>query len=154
MNGKLAIKQEIEETLTHHSIQIPTLSRPEFNKVLRDKFVVKGREDQPDVFQEEDEPAARMDLLSERVGIEVGHANLIGIDLLKFQVFSSSAVDQIDIGIYVTTAKSFRKNMRTEFAQNWDGSLSFEKVVRYLPQFKSAIQVPIYVLIIDRGLQR
>jgi hypothetical protein len=41
LNGKRAIKQEIEETLTHHSIQIPTLSRPEFNKVLRDKFVGK-----------------------------------------------------------------------------------------------------------------
>ena len=41
--------------------------------------------------------------------------------------------------------------MRTEFDQNWDGSLNFEKVVRYLPQFKSAIQVPIYVLGIDIG---
>ena len=58
---------------------------------------------------------------------------------------------QIDIGICVTTTKSFQKNMRTEFAQNWDGSLSFEKMVRYLPQFKSAIQVPIDVLIIDIG---
>jgi restriction endonuclease BglII len=51
----------------------------------------------------------------------------------------------------VTTTKSFQKKMRAEFAQNWDGSLNFEKVVRYLPQFKSAIQVPIYVLGIDIG---
>jgi hypothetical protein len=62
-------------------------------------------------------------------------------------------VDQIDIGIYVTTTKSFQKNLRTEFAQNWDGILNFEKVMRYLPQFKSAIQVPIYVFGIDRGLR-
>ena len=62
-------------------------------------------------------------------------------------------MDQIDIGISVTTTKSFQKNLRTEFAKNWDGSLSFEKVVQYLPQFKSAIQVPIYVLGIDRGLR-
>jgi hypothetical protein len=72
LNSKLAIKQEIEEALTHPSIQIPTLSRPEFNKVLRDKFIGKGREDQPDVFQGEDEPSARKDFLKERVGIEVG----------------------------------------------------------------------------------
>jgi len=86
LNGKLAIKQEIEETLTHHSIQIPTLSRPEFNKVLRNKFIGKGCEDQPAVFQGEDEPSARMDFLKERVGIEVGfgHASFIEIDLLKF----------------------------------------------------------------------
>lgn len=121
MNGTRAIKQEIEETLTHHSIQIPTLSRPEFNKVLRDKFVGKEWEDRPDAFQGEDELSARMDLLKARVGIKVrfGHASLIGIDLLKFQVFSYSALHQIDIGIHVTTTKSFKK-MRTEFTQNWD----------------------------------
>jgi len=153
LNSTLAIKQEIEETLTHHSIQIPTLSRSEFNKVLRDKFIGKGWEDQPDVFQGEGEPSARMDFLKERVGMGVGfgHASFIGIDLLKFYVSSYSVVDQIDIGIYVTTTKSFQKNMRTEFDQNWDGSLNFEKVVRYLPQFKSAIQVRIYVLGIDIG---
>ena len=33
--------------------------------------------------------------------------------------------------------------------QNWDGSLSYEKVCKYLPYFKSAIQVPIYVLGVD-----
>ena len=30
-----------------------------------------------------------------------------------------------------------------------EGSLTFEKVVRYLPHFKSAIQLPIYVIGID-----
>ena len=92
-----------------------------------------------------------MDFLKERVGMEVGfgQASFIGIDLLKFQVSSCAALDQIDIGIYVMTTKSFQKKMRTEFAKNWDGSLNFEKVVRYLPQFKSAIQVPIYELGID-----
>ena len=45
--------------------------------------------------------------------------------------------------------KSFQRNMKTEYGQNWQGSLSFEKVVKYLPHFKSAIQLPIYVLGID-----
>jgi len=58
-----------------------------------------------------------------------GQASFIGIDLLKFQVSSCAALDQIDIGIYVMTTKSFQKKMRTEFAKNWDGSLNFEKVV-------------------------
>ena len=39
--------------------------------------------------------------------------------------------------------------MKEKFDNNWEGSLSFEKVKRYLPYFKSAIQVPIYVLGID-----
>lgn len=92
-----------------------------------------------------------MDFLKERVGIEVGfgHASFIGIDLLKFQVSSYSARDQIDIGIYIVTTKRFQRHLQTRYNQNWEGSLTFEKVVRYLPHFKSAIQVPIYVLGID-----
>jgi hypothetical protein len=39
--------------------------------------------------------------------------------------------------------------MRSSCQQNWEGSLTFEKVVRYLPHFRSAIQVPIYVIGID-----
>ena len=145
------MKQEIEDLLTDPSIEIASLSRPKFNKVLRDLFVSKGWVDQPDVFPEEGDPSAKMDFLKERVGIEVGfgHASFIGIDLLKFQVSSYSGLDQIDVGVYVMTTKNFQKTMGSEFNQNWEGSLSFEKVVRYLPHFKSAIQIPVYVLGID-----
>jgi len=151
LNSKLVMKQEIEEILTDPSIEIPSLSRPRFNKVLRDLFVNKGWEDQPDVFPEEGDPSAKMDFLKERVGIEVGfgHSSFIGIDLLKFQVSSYSGLDQIDVGVYIMTTRNFQKIMASEFNQNWEGSLSFEKVVRYLPHFKSAIQIPIYVLGID-----
>jgi hypothetical protein len=151
LNSKLAIKQEVEAILTSEAIELATLSRPAFNKVLRDSFVLKGWADQPHVFLEEDDPAAKMDFMKERVGIEVGfgHASFIGIDLLKFQVSSYSALDQIDVGIYITTTKRFQKHLGTQFNQNWEGSLTFEKVKRYLPHFKSAIQVPSYVLGID-----
>ena len=92
-----------------------------------------------------------MDFLKERIGIEVafGHSSFIGIDLLKFQVSSYSGLDKIDVGVYITTTKEFQKTMKTRYSQNWDGSLNFEKVVKYLPHFKSAIQVPIYVIGID-----
>lgn len=150
LNSKLAIKQEVESILTSEAIEVASLSRPEFNKVLRGAFVAKGWHDQPYVFGDEDEPGAKMDFLKDRVGIEVGfgHASFIGIDLLKFQVSSYSALDQIDVGIYVATTRGFQKHLRTH-NQNWEGSLSFEKITRYLPHFKSAIQVPIYVLGID-----
>jgi hypothetical protein len=39
--------------------------------------------------------------------------------------------------------------MKNQVNQNWEGSLTYEKVTRYLPHFKSAIQVPIYVIGID-----
>ena len=91
MNSKLAIKQEIESILTSDAIEVASLSRPIFNKVLRESFVAKGWIDQPHVFGEGDEPGAKMDFLKERVGIEVGfgHASFIGIDLLKLQVSST-----------------------------------------------------------------
>jgi hypothetical protein len=117
LNSKLAIKQEVEAIVTDPSTKIESLSRPEFNRVLREIFVSKGWRDQPDVFQGEDEPSAKMDFLKDRVGIEVGfgHASFLGIDLLKFQVSSYSALDQIDLGIYVTTTKAFQRKMKIEF---------------------------------------
>ena len=42
LNSKLAIKQEIEGILTDSNINISSLSRPEFNRVLKDSFVNKG----------------------------------------------------------------------------------------------------------------
>ena len=92
------------------------------------------------------DPHARLDFLKERVGIEVGfgHASFLGIDLLKFQVASYSGLDKIDVGVYIVTTKEFQKRMKKEFNKNWEGSLTFEKVIKYLPHFKSAIQAPIY----------
>ncbi|MCJ7650104.1 MAG: hypothetical protein MUP85_15955 [Candidatus Lokiarchaeota archaeon] len=42
-----------------------------------------------------------------------------------------------------------QKYQKSKYGNNWEGSLTFEKVIRYLPQFKSAIQIPIYVIGID-----
>ena len=42
LNGKLALKQEIEDILTDSSIGVPSLSRPNFNRLLEEKFVSKG----------------------------------------------------------------------------------------------------------------
>lgn len=151
LNSRLAIKQEIDHILLDPNIDISELSRPYFNEILRRAFIAKGWEDQPAVFDESSDPSARMDFLKERIGIEVGfgHASFLGMDLLKFQVTSYSGMDKLDVGVYIVTTKEFQKKMGNEFGKNWKGSLSFEKVARYLPHFKSAIQVPIYVIGID-----
>lgn len=81
--------------------------------------------------------------------MEFGHSSFIGIDLLKFQVSSFSGLDRIDVGVYVVTTRQFQKRMKAEYNQNWEGSLNYEKVVKYLPHFRSAIQVPVYVIGID-----
>ena len=151
LNSKLAIKQEIVSVLTDPRIDVSTLSRPRFNKWLDELYFEKGWERQPPVFDVPGDPSAKMDFLKERVGIEVefGHASFIGIDLLKFQVASYSGLNKIDLGVYIVTTREFQRVMMTQYNQNWDGSLTFEKVSRYLPHFKSAIQVPIYVLGLD-----
>lgn len=148
LNSNLSIKQEIENTLLELAFEIQGLSRPHFNLLLRQAFVSKGWEDQPYVFGDPGDPGARMDFLKSRVGIEVefGHASFIGIDLLKFQVSSYASLDKIDVGVYIVTTRDFQNKMNREHDNNWKGSLTFEKVVRYLPHFKSAIQVPIYVI--------
>lgn len=150
LNSKLSLKNEIEEILTNID-DLSKLSRPGFNKLLQEKFSAAEWENQPAVFDAKGDPSAKMDFYKDRVGIEVafGHSSFIGIDLLKFQVSSYSALDKIDVGIYIVTTKPFQKYLKQEFGLNWDGSLSYEKVIRYLPHFKSAIQVPIYVIGLD-----
>jgi|SRR5271165_4465710 len=151
LNSKLALKEEIDSILLDTVPDLTKLSRPAFNQLLKERFVALGWESQPAVFDDPADPGAKMDFLKERVGIEVGfgHASFIGIDLLKFQVASYSALDKIDVGVYVVTTTKFQRFMRSECAQTWEGSLTFEKVKRYLPHFKSAIQVPISVIGVD-----
>lgn len=150
LNSKFSIKKEIDSVLDQKT-DLVNLSRPKFNEILRDRFVAISWESQPYVFNEPGDPSAKMDFLKERVGIEVefGHSSFIGIDLLKFQVASFSGLDRIDVGIYIVTTRNFQKIMKKDYGQQWEGSLTFEKVTRYLPHFRSAIQVPVYVLGID-----
>jgi hypothetical protein len=150
LNSKLSLKDEIEEIVLSAG-PLKELSRPKFNELLEQRFTQAAWQSQPAVFDDPGDPGAKMDFLKERIGIEVGfgHASFLGIDLLKFQVSSYSALDKIDVGVYVVTTARFQKSLITDFDLNWEGSLTFEKVAKYLPHFKSAIQVPIYVLGID-----
>jgi len=151
LNSRLSLKQEIDSVLTDPTLKDSDLTRPGFNSALDKLFVKKGWERQPHVFEDIGDPGAKLDFLKDRIGVEVefGHASFIGIDLLKFQVASYSALNRIDLGVYITTTKSFQKAAEKQFGHKWEGSLSFEKVQTYLPHFKSAIQVPIFVIGID-----
>ena len=150
-NGKIQLKNELEDIIYSATKDLSILSRPEFNKLLNSEFEKRGWETQPPVFDKGDDAYAKFDFLKDRIGVEVqfGHSSFIGIDLLKFQVASYSGLDSIDFGIYITTTKAFQKHMKNTYGLKWEGSLTFEKVTRYLPHIRSAIQVPIYVIGID-----
>ena len=150
-NGKIQIKNELEDIIYAATKDLSLLSRPKFNKILNEEFEKRGWESQPPVFDREDDAYAKFDFLKDRIGVEVqfGHSSFIGIDLLKFQVASFSNLDTIDFGVYITTTAAFQKELKTKYGLKWEGSLTFEKVVRYLPYIRSAIQVPIYVIGID-----
>jgi restriction endonuclease BglII len=111
LNSKLALKREIEEVLSEEIPDTGALSRPGFNKLLDEKFVARGWQRQPAVFDERGDPGAKLDFLKERLGVEVGfgHASFLGMDLLKFQVASYSALDKIDVGVYVVTTGNFQR---------------------------------------------
>ena len=151
LNGKIQIKDELEDIIYTATKDLSVLSRPEFNKILNYEFEKRGWETQPAVFDKEDDAYAKFDFLKDRIGVEVqfGHSSFIGIDLLKFQVASFSNLDTIDFGVYITTTAAFQKELKNKYGLKWEGSLTFEKVVRYLPYIRSAIQVPVYVIGID-----
>lgn len=151
LNSNLQLKNELDQIIYDSTADLSILSRPMFNSILEANFINKGWQKQPEVFDKETAAYARFDFLKCRVGVEVqfGHSSFIGIDLLKFQIASYSNLDHIDLGVYIVATKNFMKAMSQSYAQLWDGSLSYEKVVNYLPHVKSAIQVPIYVIGID-----
>ncbi|MFC1916390.1 BglII/BstYI family type II restriction endonuclease, partial [Chloroflexota bacterium] len=151
LNSRLSLKEEIEDTISSLNPKLQDLSRPHFNELLKEKFMQYGWEHQPMVFNEPGDPTAKMDFLKERVGIEVefGHPSFLGIDLLKFQVGSYSGLDNIDVGVYIVATQEFKKVMQEQYQQKWRGSLAFEKVIKYLPHLKSAIQVPVWVVGIE-----
>lgn len=147
LNSKLSLKKEIENIITNLKPKKENLTRPALNQLFKEKFLEKNWKDQPIIFEDPKDPGARLDFLKERIGIEVGfgHSSFIGIDLLKFQTLSYSNLDKIDVGVYILTTKDYQKKLGKE-GLTWEGSLTFEKVVKYLPHFKSAIQVPIFVM--------
>jgi len=150
-NSKLALKNEMENVILKSCSDLSVLTRPNFNKILEENFVSCGWQSQAAVFPDEVHAYARLDFLKDRVGVEVqfGHASFIGIDLLKFQISSYSNLDNIDFGVYICTTKNLQNHLTSKYNLKWDGSLTFEKVINYLPHIKSAIQVPIYVIGVD-----
>ncbi len=150
-NSKLDLKNEIKEIIGAVTNDLSVLSRPKFNELLKKEFIDKNWISQPQIFDNDTNAYAKFDFFKDRVGIEVqfGHSSFIGIDLIKFQIASYSNLDKIDFGVYITTTSNFQKYIMNKYNLKWEGSLTYEKVVNYLPHIKSAIQVPIYVIGID-----
>ncbi|WP_424357325.1 BglII/BstYI family type II restriction endonuclease [Methanocella sp. MCL-LM] len=163
LNSKFSLKEELEGILTDPSIDPSKLTKQYFNQLLDDKFVNRGWDRQPYIFNNENDSEessdsgnnlyTKMDFYKDRVGVEVAftHSSYMGIDLLKFQVASYSNVNKIDVGVYIVATKNFQKQLvNKEKGMNWGGAtITFEKVEKYLPHYRSAIHVPIYVLGID-----
>lgn len=150
-NSKLELKNELENIVDSACRDLSVLTRPNFNKLLENEFISRHWKSQSPIFPDDIHAYAKLDFFKDRIGVEVqfGHSSFIGIDLLKFQIASYSNLDNIDFGVYICTTKKMQKYLTKKYGHKWDGSLTFEKVINYLPHVKSAIQVPIYVIGID-----
>jgi hypothetical protein len=137
LNSKLSIKNELIDIVNNVNLSPKDFSRPNLNKEFEKEFLKRGWKSQEKVS---DELGARIDFIKEKVGVEVAfvHSSFLGIDLLKFQTMSFS--DTIDVGIYIVMTDKLREKYDLK------GSIGFNKVQKYLPHFKSAIQVPIFVI--------
>jgi hypothetical protein len=122
------------------------LTRQALNKEFVAKFGAKVWQGQPQLKQ--GEVKSRLDFLKERIGVEVSftHASFLGIDVLKFQTAPYANFDLIDVGVYIVVTSDSKIKMSTGYHLKWKDALSYERVVSYLPTFRSAIQVPIFVV--------
>jgi hypothetical protein len=150
LNSNWRIKSEIESTIDEVTLPEGEYKRPAFNKLFEDAFISKGWKRQfrlfedKDVESDEEVPLSKIDFIKERVGVEVAftHSSFLGTELLKFQTLSYANLDKIDVGVYIVATNALHKATGKAF----DGTIMFEKVVKYLPHFKSAIQVPVWVV--------
>ncbi|MHA1756880.1 MAG: BglII/BstYI family type II restriction endonuclease [Promethearchaeota archaeon] len=150
LNSKIDIKNEIENIILDLNIDFTKLSRPLFNELLRKAFQNNGWKLQ---YQINDDVGLSMKIafLKRRIGVHTAftHHSFLGGDLLKFQIASYSSNNVIDLGVFIVTTKNFQKYISKNYDQIWETSLTYEKVVEYLFQVRSVIQIPIYVLGID-----
>ena len=64
-NGKIQVKNELEDIIYSATKDLSILSRPEFNKILNSEFEKRGWETQPPVFDKEDDAYAKFDFLKD-----------------------------------------------------------------------------------------
>lgn len=151
LNSTLWMRDEVERLLTYPGMDVGLLSRPTLTSHLEEAFRGRGWAVRTPLLEDDAESTIKLDFLKDRVGMEIefGHPTALGMSLLKFQMASPAGLNLLDVGIYVVTTTAFQERIQSEYGQKWNGSLPYERVVRQLPHFRSAIQVPIYVLGID-----
>jgi len=144
LNSKIDIRREIEEVIK--TMDLGPGSRDYLNKEFKRIFTSKGWTSEVRLFEDSSDVMAKVDFLKGRVAIEVAfsHASFLGIDMLKFQVmsYSNPLLNKIDVGVYIVATSDFQ---RQHFPES-GGSVTYEKVVNYLPHLRSAIQVPVWVI--------
>lgn len=145
------IVEELERILLNPELDLALLSRSHFNQTLKEAFVASGWQNHPSLFNEPVNPLAKIELVKETIGLELGfrHISYTGFNLLKFQLSCQNNLDKIDVGIFVVTTLNFQKQIKKTYHQNWAGAMNFEKVDRYLRNFTTTIQTPIYLIGID-----
>ena len=146
-----ALRKELCQILLKPDTDLSCLSRTHFNHLLMDRFKESGWANYPSLFHEPINPFAKIELIKEDIGLEIGfrHASFIGHNLLKFQLSAAHNSDTIKVGIFVVTTTNFQKQMKKQFNQNWSGSMNYEKVERYLRSFKRTFLMPICLIGID-----
>jgi len=165
LNSKLHIKNEIEDIIQSidwkdvieasrkkgESKSGKISVRGTLNEFFEKEFLKRGWEGGGggvSVFGDKEAPRAKVDFLKDRVAVEIAfvHADFLGNDLLKFQMMSYSHLDKIDVGVYIVVTNELARDSTV----NFEGSIDFDKVKKYLPEYRSSIQVPIFVIGLEK----
>lgn len=141
----------VEEALGRIDVDPRALTKEQLLGSIEAAVAADGWEFQYFAFMGFGEHTCRKKYMKGRVWMimEFDSPAYFGMDLLKFQHASYATKDMIDAGIYVVPTMRLRDEMAGSGGPDWDGTLTFEKVRKYLPSFRESIQLPIYVVGID-----
>jgi hypothetical protein len=138
INSKLGLRKEIEWILDSLKTPIYKGAGPLIKRELKKYFLEKGWNYDVKITKE---LGLSIGFQKERVGVQAQMGNVARLyaDLFKLQVMSYSNENSIDVGVLILPTSKVANTIGK-------GIANFEKVVRELPYYKSALSVPLWVI--------
>ncbi len=146
LNNKPILKMEIEDILLNPGTDIFTLSCDEYADAVRAIFAEKGWESHPSLVTKSGDIIEVMDFRKERFGIDLGlQAESDPRVILGFQKARDSADTEVDVGIYITTTKTFQEHMEPISGKPWSAP-DYRTVTKGVAQICRQTITPICIL--------
>jgi len=86
--------------------------------------------------------------IKNRVGLDIvtDHSIKIGTYFLKYELLSNRHLGYVDFGILISFTRELQKLVNKWYGAKWEGSITFEQLIKYLNVANSIIKIPMLII--------